>query len=56
MAKHQPAHLARKQGYDGESPGGHFEDAVHPATYAAAVHNGMNEEPDIPRFGADEND
>ena len=54
---HRPlAYLERKQGYDGDSPNGHFADAADKAHNATGVHNGMNEEPDIPRFGGDDYD
>lgn len=47
-----------KQLNEGESRNDHFQDAAGKVTEAVHghkhnVHNGMNEEPDIPRFGAD---
>ena len=44
------------QGHQGESRTGHFDDSADKALMANGVHNGMNEEPDVPRFGADEYD
>lgn len=46
----------RKLNNPGESRIGHFNDAADKADNADPVHNGMNDDPDIPRFGADEYD
>jgi hypothetical protein len=44
------------QGHSGESRNGHFNNAADMAMMANDVHNGMNDDPDVPRFGADEYD
>ncbi len=54
---HRPlAFEARKLNNPGESRIGHFNDAADKADNDTPVHNGMNEDRDIPRFGADEYD
>lgn len=55
MASHGQAD---RSGASRESRNGHFNDGVHQVTIAAAaqrkLHNGMNDSPEIGRFGADE--
>jgi hypothetical protein len=51
---HRPAaYELRLQGHSGESRNKHFTDAADMSLMDNGVHNGMNEEPDTPRFGAD---
>lgn len=42
--------------HGGESRNSHFGDAAKNAYVAGRLHNGMNEDSDIPRFGADDYD